>query len=212
MDAQPHGRKSARLTRSRRTGPRRAVRGLMLRGPVRPTPPVDAREGACPMPIHFEDLDVVSELDGVSSALIVPCNMCPAVTVAVRERRPFLQVHRSLLKSLPFEEYLTGLQSRLADEGVDSRVFRSRLYHQWFLCMWSAGQRRKLRRAAERHDAVVVLGCESATETVREAIGSTDCRVIEGMRVLGIMNAELRFRPPGNVGFENCTVVPITRH
>ena len=34
------------------------------------------------MPIHFNDLDVVSEVSGLSSALIVPCYMCPAVTVA----------------------------------------------------------------------------------------------------------------------------------
>lgn len=41
------------------------------------------------MPIHFNDLDVVSEVAGLSSALIVPCNMCPAVTVAVREKKTF---------------------------------------------------------------------------------------------------------------------------
>jgi len=38
------------------------------------------------MPIHFNDLDVISEVAGLSSVLIVPCNMCPAVTVAVREK------------------------------------------------------------------------------------------------------------------------------
>ena len=38
------------------------------------------------MPLHFNDLDVVSDAKGLSSALIVPCNMCPAVTVAVREK------------------------------------------------------------------------------------------------------------------------------
>jgi hypothetical protein len=38
------------------------------------------------MPIHFENLDVVPEVAGLSSALIVPCNMCPAVTVASREK------------------------------------------------------------------------------------------------------------------------------
>ena len=43
------------------------------------------------MPIHFNDLDVVSELSGLSSALIVPCYMCPAVTVAVREKKPFIE-------------------------------------------------------------------------------------------------------------------------
>jgi hypothetical protein len=164
------------------------------------------------MPIHFEDLDVISEVDGVSSALIVPCNMCPAATVAVREQRPFMQVFRSLFKSAPFEEYIKALQSRLAEKGVKTQVFRSRLYHQWFLCMWTAGRRKKLRKSAKQHDAVVVLGCESATETVRDAIKSTDCRVIEGMAVSGIMNAQLGFHLPGNVCFENCKIVPISQH
>jgi hypothetical protein len=164
------------------------------------------------MPIHFEDLDVASELDGVSSALIVPCNVCPAATVAVREQRPFMQLFRSLFKSPPFEEYIEALQSRLADKGVKTQVFRSRLYHQWFLCMWTAGQRKKLRKSAKEHDAVVVLGCDSATETVRDAIESTDCKVIEGMGVTGIMNAQLRFHLPGNICFEKCRIVSISQH
>lgn len=164
------------------------------------------------MPIHFEDLDVLSELDGVSSALIVPCNLCPAVTQAVREQRPFMQLFKSLIKSAPFEQYIEALRSRLAEQGVSTTVFRSRLYHQWFLCMWTAGRRKKLRKAAQKHDAVVVLGCDSATETVRDAVTSTDCRVIEGMGVTGIMNAQLRFHFPGNISFENCKIVSIAQH
>jgi len=56
------------------------------------------------MPIHFNDLPVVSEVAGLSSALIVPCNMCPAATVAVREKKPFMQFFRNILKSPPFEQ------------------------------------------------------------------------------------------------------------
>jgi hypothetical protein len=164
------------------------------------------------MPIHFKDLDVVSDLDGVSSALIVPCNMCPAATVAVREQRPFMQLFKSFFKSPAFEEYIKALQLRLAEKGVKTEVFRSRLYHQWFLCMWTAGRRKKLRKSAQEHDAVVVLGCDSATKTVRDEVNSTDCRVIEGMVVTGIMNAQLRFHLPGNVCFEKCRIVPISRH
>jgi hypothetical protein len=72
------------------------------------------------MPIHFDDLDVVSEVAGLNSALIVPCNMCPAATVAIREKKPFMQLFRSLLKSAPFEEYISALQSRLREEGVNT--------------------------------------------------------------------------------------------
>ncbi len=58
------------------------------------------------MPIHLNDLDVVSEVAGLSSALIVSCNMCPAVTVAVREGKPFIQLFRSFLKSASFKQYI----------------------------------------------------------------------------------------------------------
>ncbi|UCG67227.1 MAG: hypothetical protein JSW12_09685, partial [Deltaproteobacteria bacterium] len=131
------------------------------------------------MPVHFNDLDVVSEVAGVSSALIVPCNLCPAATVAVRERKPFMKLFRSFLKSVPFEQYVRALQSRLRDNGVNTKVFKSNLYHQWFLCMWTSGKRKKLQKYARQYEAVIVLGCDSATETVRDAVKSTDCKVIE---------------------------------
>jgi hypothetical protein len=164
------------------------------------------------MPIHFDDLDVVSEVAGLRSVLIVPCNMCPAVTVAAREGRPFLQLTNRPLRSAPFEEYLEALQSRLKESGVDVEVFRSVPYHQWFMCMWSSKKRKKLQECAEGHDAVIVLGCESATETVRNVVKSDDCKVIEGMAVTGIMNAELSFHWPGSVSFENCKTIPMSQH
>ena len=163
------------------------------------------------MPIHFNDLDVVSEVTGLSSALIVPCNMCPAVTVAVRENKPFLQFFWNFLKSAPFEEYIMGLQSRLKEKGVNAQVFKSRLYHQWFMCMWTSRKRKKLQSRAEQYDAVIVLGCESATETVRNAVKLMDCKVIEGMEVTGIFNAEPKFGLPCNISFENCKTVPISQ-
>lgn len=162
------------------------------------------------MPIHFSDLDVVSDIKGVNSALIVPCTMCPAATVAVREQKAFIQLFRSLFKSAPFERYVKTLQSQLADRGVRSEVFNSRLYHHWFMCMWTAGRREKLRKRAGQHDAVIVLGCDSATETIREAAQAAGCKVIEGMKVSGIMNAQLKFQLPGNVTFEGCRIVPIS--
>jgi len=161
------------------------------------------------MPIHFNDLDVVSEVAGLKSALIVPCNMCPAITVAVREKRPFMQFFRSLLKSAPFEQHIEALRSQLKSMGVRSKVFRSPFYHQWFLCMWTSGQRKKLKKHAKQYDAVIVLGCDSATVTVRDAVESTDTRVIEGMEVSGFMNAKLRFHLPCDISIEDCKIVPI---
>lgn len=162
------------------------------------------------MPIHFEDQDVVSEVAGLRSALIVPCNLCPAVTVATREHRPFMRFFRNPLRSAPFEEYLKTLQSRLSEEGVSTKVFRSNLYHQWFMCMWSSRRRRKLEKQAKNHDAVIVLGCDSATETVRDVVPA-DVKVIEGMKTAGIMNGRMSFRLPGDLSFDGCKVVPISQ-
>lgn len=163
------------------------------------------------MPMHLEDVDVLPETAGLRSALIVPCNMCPAVTVAVNEGKPFMQLFRSLLRSPPFERHIEALRSRLREHGVHTKVFRSRLYHHWFMCMWPAGRRKKLEREAKHFDAVIVLGCDTATETVREAAAASGCRVIEGMAFGGLTNARLRLRWPAEVTFADCKVIPLTR-
>ena len=163
------------------------------------------------MPIHFNDRDVVSEVSGLSSALIVPCYMCPAVTVSVREKKPFIELFKSFLKSVPYDQYITTLRSRLEEHGVKTKVFKSAPSHEWFMCMWTSGKRSKLQKCAEQYDAVIVLGCDSAIETVREAVQSTGCKVIAGMEVAGIMNAQIRFHLPGNVSFDNCRIVPISQ-
>ena len=163
------------------------------------------------MPIHFDDLDVIPEVAGLSSVLIVPCNMCPAVTVALREEKPFIQFFRNLLKSAPFDQHIRALQSRLREVGVNTRVFKSTLPHQFFLCMWTSGRRKKLRKYAKDYEAMIVLGCDSATETVRDSVKSTDCKVIQGMEVVGFMNAKLRFHLPCNISFEESKIIPISQ-
>ena len=163
------------------------------------------------MPIHFDDLDVGPEVAGLSSALIVPCNMCPAVTVAVREEKPFIRVFRSFLKSAPFERHIGALQARLGEKGVQTHVFKSYLPHQWFLCMWTSRRGKKLQEYAKQYEAVIVLGCDSATETVRDSVASPSCKVIQAMEVSGIMNAKLKFDLPCNVSFKDCKVIPISQ-
>ncbi|MAE60812.1 MAG: hypothetical protein CMJ49_05575 [Planctomycetaceae bacterium] len=163
------------------------------------------------MPIQLNDVDVIPEVAGLTSALIVPCNMCPAVTVAARQQKPFMRLLRSCLKSIPFDQHIKGLQSRLQEKGLTTSVFRSRLYHHWFLCMWTNRKRKKLRKRAKQVDAVIVLGCDSATETVRDAVDSTDTKVIQGMEIVGMMNAKLTFHWPCSISFEDGKVIPIAQ-
>jgi hypothetical protein len=36
-----------------------------------------------------------------------------------------------------------------------------------------------------------------------------DCKVIEGMEVIGITNARLRFRFPDTISFADCEIIPL---
>jgi hypothetical protein len=78
--------------------------------------------------------------------------------------------------------------------------------------MWTSGRRKKLEKIAEKYEAVIVLGCDSSTETVRQSVSLTGCKVIEGMGVTGIMNAKKSFHLPFNVSFEDCKIIPISQH
>ena len=71
-------------------------------------------------------------------------------------------------------------------------------------------RRKKLAKSARNYDAVIVLGCESATETVCDAVPA-GVKVIEGMKTTGIMNGRMRFRLPGDLVFDACKVVPISQ-
>ena len=163
------------------------------------------------MPLHLEDVDIISEVEGLNSALIVPCNMCAAATVAINEEKPFLQLFKNFLTSAPFDQHIKRLQSRLKEKGVTSTVFKSNLPHQWFLCMCTQGRRRKLQECTKQYDSAIVLGCDSAFETVRDAAKTNDCKVIEGMKIGGIANATLKFRLPGNISFEDSKIVSISQ-
>jgi len=55
------------------------------------------------------------------------------------------------------------------------------------------------------------LGCDTATETVRDSVQSAGCKIIEGMEVSGFMNAKLKLRLPCNVSFEDCKIIPISQ-
>ena len=51
----------------------------------------------------------------------------------------------------------------------------------------------------------------SATETIREAVKSTDIKVIQGMEVTGFINAKMKFHWPCKVSFDDCRVLPASR-
>lgn len=161
------------------------------------------------MPIHLHNLDVVTEAEGLNSALIVACNMCAGASLAQRENKPFIQFFKSLLKSPPLENHIEILQSQLQGKGIRTKMFRAGIIQQFFLCLWTARQRNKLKKYAKDYEAVIVLGCDSAIATAKDSVEGTSCKVIKGMEVAGVMNTKTQFDWPCDISFTESKTIPI---
>ncbi|HYW79545.1 MAG TPA: hypothetical protein VE890_08205, partial [Thermoguttaceae bacterium] len=83
------------------------------------------------------------------------------------------------------------------------------LPHHFVTCMWTSGRRRALARRAAQFDGVLVLGCDATTETVRNAIGSAGCRVIQAMEIEGIMNVLPKVSFPLNISLQVQGITPV---
>ena len=162
------------------------------------------------MPFCFDEHAVVPQVDGLESVLIVPCRFCPAASAAVRADEPYIDFPRRSFTTAAYEELIQKTKSDLESRGIRTDVFRSRLIHQFTLCMWSRQRRRRLLERARGVDAVLVLGCEAAVDTVREAVAGSGSQVIQGLRTEGIMSVQPRFSFPGTVRLELQGVSPTT--
>jgi hypothetical protein len=160
------------------------------------------------MPFKLEVTDVVPELGNSESVLIVPCRFCPAASMAVRNNEPYIEFPRRLLKTASYEQLIADTKDGFEKRGIKTNVFRSKLLHQFVLCMWTAKRRKELLERAKEYEAVVVLGCEAAVETVRKTVESTTCQVIQGMKAEGIMSIQPRFSLPCNISLELESVTP----
>ncbi len=161
------------------------------------------------MPFYLEEIDVVSDLADARSVLIVPCRFCPAASLAVKSKEPYIDFPRRGLETASYERLINDMKRRIEAHGVRVSVFKSRLLHQFVLCMWTSGRRRKLKELAEQHDALVVMGCEGAVQTVREAVKSTGCRVVSGMENKGLMSIRPGLSLPCSISLELESISPI---
>ena len=160
------------------------------------------------MPFCLDVTDVASEAAECKSVLIVPCRFCPAASMAVKNDEPYIEFPRRMLKTAPYERLIDNVKRSLVSNGIRTSIFKSKLLHQFVLCMWTTRRRRKLLERAKQFEAVVVMGCEAAVQTVRNALESTECRVIPGMRAEGIMSIQPRLSMPCNILLELEGVTP----
>ena len=100
------------------------------------------------------------------------------------------------------------MQSRLKKEGLKIGVFKGNLLN-YMICLWTSGGRKKLIKHASQFEAVVVMGCESAYESVQEILKSTNCQVFQGMESEGVLNAIPKVHLPFNLSLEKFKVTPM---
>lgn len=153
------------------------------------------------MPIFLEPRDVTSELEGVESVLIASCPICPPMCVSVQQDKPFIELFKHGLKTEVFEEYINSIREPLEERGIRTDTFTQRLPVP-MMCLWTKRQRFRLMRAAKGFDAVVVLGCDSATYTARDMLKNSTCKVVQAMQVVTITNAVWKFEFPATVQLE----------
>lgn len=165
------------------------------------------------MPFYLDQADVFRDVAGAGfeSVLIVPCRFCPAASMAVKSRGPYIEFFRRFLKTASYERLIDNMRDRFERMGIRTSVFRSRLLHQFVLCMWTSRRRNKLAQRASQHDALVVMGCEGAVQTVRDSVSGTSCQVIQGLKTEGLMTVRPHLRLPCNLFLELDKVNPLLR-
>jgi hypothetical protein len=147
------------------------------------------------MPVHLEALDFSSDLEGFSSVLIVSWPVCPPMCLAMQRNSPFIEFFRRGLKTGAFEDCIHSIREALEQRGVRTGAYSIHVPTP-MMCLWTKWQRNRLLKRARDYEAVLVLGCDSATYTVQETLKNTACQVIKGMTMIGTTNATLKVRFP----------------
>ncbi len=161
------------------------------------------------MPVYLKDINEFPELEKFESILIVPCRFCPAASLAVRRNEPYFEFFRRFFQTASYEQLIGSIKSNLEKKGVKTDVFKSKWLHQFVVCMWTSRRRKKLSERASKYEALVVMGCEAAVQTIHDSVKSTSCKVFQGMRSEGIMTVKPSFHLPCNISLELNNITPL---
>ena len=161
------------------------------------------------MPVYLQDITEFPELERFKSVLIVPCRFCPAASLAVRRNKPYFEFFWRFFKTASYEQLIETIKSNLEKKGVKTGVFKSNLLHQFVVCMWTSRRRKKLAERASNYEALLVMGCEAAVQTIHDSVKSTSCKVFQGMRSEGIMSVKPLFHSPCNIYLELNNIIPL---
>jgi hypothetical protein len=158
------------------------------------------------MPIYLEPVDISHQLKEFTSVLIVFCPICPPISLSMQKHSACLELSKRGFKSVAFQDHVRSIRESLEDLDIKTGVFSTYLPCPT-MCLWTKGQRERLRNRAKDYEAAVVLGCDTARYTARQALQDTDCQVFQAMRMTGLTNAIVKFRFPMTVTLEEKTRV-----
>lgn len=161
------------------------------------------------MPFYLDTQNSYSDFAQFNSVLIVPCRFCPAASFSVTNNEPYIELFRKCLTTDSYERHIKNLKSRFEEEGIKTDVFESKIIHQFVLCMWTSNRRKKLMERAKNYEAIIVLGCEAAVNTIRDSVKSTTCKVFQGLETKGLMSIQPKFSFTGKISLNMESLTPL---
>lgn len=153
------------------------------------------------MPVNLTPRDVSSDLEGFNSILIASCPVCPPMCLAMQKKEPFIEFFKHGTKTAAFEEYIQSIRDSLTQRGVRTDVFSIHAPTP-MMCLWTKRQRARLRKRAKDYEALLILACDSGTESAKDALKDTDCQVIQSLDMDGVINATTSIHFPLTVVME----------
>ena len=154
------------------------------------------------MPVNVRPRDVSADLAGFNSVLIASCPVCPPMCLAMQKKEPFIEFFKHGIKTSAFEDYIQSIRDSLAERGVRTGVFSIHAPTP-MMCLWTKRQRARLLKRAKDYEAVLVLACDSGTESAKDALKDTDCQIIQSLDMKGVINATTSIHFPLTIVMEH---------
>ena len=153
------------------------------------------------MPVNLTPRDVSADLGEFDSVLIASCPVCPPMCLSMQKKEPFIEFFKHGIKTSAFEVYIQSTRDSLEERGVRTGVFSIHTPTP-MMCLWTKGQRARLLKQANDYEAVLILACDSGTESAKDALKDTNCQVIQALDMDGVINATTSIHFPLTVVME----------
>ncbi len=153
------------------------------------------------MPVNLTPRDVSADLAGFDSVLIASCPVCPPMCLAMQKEEPFIEFFKHGIKTSAFEDHIQSICDSLEGKGVRTGVFSIHTPTP-MMCLWTKGQRERLLKRAGDYEAVLILACDSGTESAKDALKDTGCQVFQALDMDGVINATTSIHFPLTVVME----------